>query len=447
MNLILPSVMGKFKRANRHKEFYDTFTTLELEETKSEFQRSYLLIFLFSIIFVVSVSNFLLLDNNVASFYGGHSAFYAIVVGILVFLFYQSVVIQVLKQKIRTSDQIPTQFKIIHTLIEISFPSAMTFYMMSQYQIVSFIESPVMMIYFLLIILSILHLDFRVSLFTGALAAVQYALLVYYGSHYIDTPEKYMMSVPANSHYIRSIILVLCGGAAAFVSFDLKRRIKFAYDSLQEKNKLELLFGQHVSKEVSKALIEEKGATKRLEGTVMFLDIRNFTNFADLHSADDVVDFQNKFFGPVIDIINQHQGVVLQLLGDGLMACFGTPVENTLHADMAFQASLKVLNHVKAASLSGGIPPTTIGIGLHSGMMIAGNIGNEQRKQFSISGTPVIIASRIEQLNKKHQTEFLISGEVHQRITPGKIKLNFIGEEPLKGLEKPVHVYSVLAEY
>ena len=86
-----------------------------------------------------------------------------------------------------------------------------------------------------------------------------------------------------------------------------------------------MLFGQQVSKEVSKALIEEKGATKRREATVMFLDIRNFTAFADVHTAEEVIDYQNQFLSPVIDIINQHQGVVFQILGDGLMACFGSP--------------------------------------------------------------------------------------------------------------------------
>ncbi len=206
---------------------------------------------------------------------------------------------------------------------------------------------------------------------------------------------------------------------------------------------MELLFGQQVSREVSKALIEEKGATRKLEATVMFLDIRNFTTFADTHTPDEVINYQNAFIGPVIDIINQHQGVVFQILGDGLMACFGSPVENVLHADMAFQASLEIVKKTKDSAENGLIPPTMIGIGLHSGDMVTGNIGNEHRKQFSISGSPVIVASRIEQLNKKYGTQFLISGEVLQRIAPGKKKISFLGEEPLRGIGKPVELYAV----
>ena len=175
----------------------------------------------------------------------------------------------------------------------------------------------------------------------------------------------------------------------------------------------------------------------------MFVDIRNFTNFADTHSAEEVNEYQNKCLGPLIDIINLHQGVVFQILGDGLMACFGSPVENSLHADMAFQSGINILRHVDKASNDHLIPTTRIGIGLHSGLVVTGNIGNEQRKQFSISGTPVIVASRIEQLNKKYGTEFLISRQVYDQISPGKTHIELLGEEPLRGLEKPIEVFKV----
>jgi len=416
---------------------------MEVEEVKSELQRSILLSFLFGIILVVALVNFFFINGTIVEYYGGLSSFIIIISWIFVFLIYQIGIVTFLRKRLLTQKKTSTTFKIIHTLIEVSFPTLAAFYMVSQSGMLSFLDSPIMLMYFLLIILCVLHLDPKVSLFTGIFAAFQYAALTYYGFNFSDVSEGYMPSAPENAHYIRSLVIVLCGWAAAFVSGELKKRIKAAFDTQQAKNELELLFGQHVSKEVSKALIEEKGATKKLEATVMFLDIRNFTGFADSHTADEVVNYQNKFFGPVIDIINQHQGVVLQILGDGLMACYGTPVQNILHADMAFQASIQILKHTREASSLGHIHPTTVGIGLHSGEMIAGNIGNEHRKQFSISGTPVIVASRIEQLNKKYNSEFLISGEVFLRITPGKTPIDYLGEEILKGIEKPVKIYQV----
>jgi adenylate cyclase len=432
---------------SKHLRFYrnlsETITTLELEELKSELKRSYLLISLFSFIFVFAIINFFVVSERVSNFYGGTITFITLCFFICVFLIYQFIVLVYLKRQSDLRHRTTISFKIIHTMIEVTFPSSIVFYMMYMYKMNSFIESPVVLVYFLFIILSVLHLDYRVSLFTGVCAALMYAGITYYGYNHIESSRLYSTHAPSNTHYVRSLILILSGGAAAYVAADLKNRIKSTFDSQQARDEMELLFGQQVSKEVSKALIEDRGATKRLEATVMFLDIRNFTEFADTHTPDEVIHYQNKFIGPVIDIINQHQGVVFQILGDGLMACFGSPVENVLHEEMAYQASLEIVRRTRKSVEEGLIPPTLIGIGLHSGAMVSGNIGNEHRKQFSISGSPVIVASRIEQLNKKYGTQFLISGEVFQRITPGKRKIAFLGEEPLRGIGKPVELYHV----
>jgi len=429
-------------RAKRY--FPDGIFNLKSEEVKSEFQRSYLLIVLFSLVLLVATVNFFALKETLVNFYGGTPVFLKGVGFVLVFLFYQVLILQYLKVKLRDGSGTSYLYKYVHTMIEISFPTAIMFLMVSDLKMVSFVDSPVFVLYFLFIILSILHLDFRVSIFAGAFAALQYAVLIYYGFHYVGLEEAYTPSTPEAAHYVRAVIMVFSGAAAAFVSAELKTRVKTTFDFQEKKNELEVLFGQQVSKEVSKALIEEKGATKRREATVMFLDIRNFTAFADMHTAEEVIDYQNQFLSPVIDIINQHQGVVFQILGDGLMACFGSPGENVLHADMAFQASLRILKQVEQASAENVIPPTTIGIGLHSGLMVTGNIGNENRKQFSISGTPVIVASRIEQLNKKYGTQLLISGQVHDQIVKGKMSITYLGEEPLRGIGTPVKIYKVV---
>jgi adenylate cyclase len=418
-------------------------STLKLEEVKSEYQRSHLLIWLFTFILIVAVINFFLLQETVVKFYGGVSAFLTLIGFVLVFLVYQAFTLLYLKKKLQSLSETSKLYKVAHTMIEISLPSAIIYYSMVEAKMLSFLDSPVPFVYFLFITLSILHLDFKVALFAGIFSAFQYILLVYYGFNHLEYDTAYAISTPEGALYIRGVVMVFSGAAAGFVSAELKNRIKTTFDFQEKKDELEVLFGQQVSKEISKALIEAKGTTIRREATVMFLDIRNFTAFADTHTAEEVVDYQNRFLDPVIDIINQHQGVVFQILGDGLMACFGSPGENVLHADMAFQASLEILKQVRRASEKHLIPATTIGIGLHAGQLVTGNIGNENRKQFSISGTPVIVASRIEQLNKKYGTQFLISGQVYQQIAKGKRQITFLGEEPLRGIGTPVEVYSV----
>jgi len=424
-------------------KFPEGNASLELEELKSEFTRSLLLIFLFTTILMVAILNYLLAERSLAEYYGGFFTFLKIVSFIMVFILYQLGNIRFLKKRM-TSIRPPTlRYKTTQTVIEITLPSFIMIFIMGDLKMLSFIDTPVMLVYFLLITLSILHLDYRINIFAGLLAAIEYAGVVYYAFDNVAMMSDSKAVVPENSYYIRSVILVLAGGSAAFVSAELKKRIKTALEVQEAKDRVEFLFGQQVSREVSKAIIEDKGATKRREATIMFVDIRNFTNFADTHSAEEVNEYQNKCLGPLIDIINLHQGVVFQILGDGLMACFGSPVENSLHADMAFQSGINILRHVEKASSDQLIPNTRIGIGLHSGLVVTGNIGNEQRKQFSISGTPVIVASRIEQLNKKYSTEFLISRQVFDQISPGKTRIEYLGEEPLRGMEKPIDVFKV----
>jgi adenylate cyclase len=417
---------------------------LGLEELKNSFQRSKVLIVVFLLILAAVIINLLFfVDESIARFYGGPEAFIPSIKGLVVFLAYETCVLLFLKNRIKHQHRTSFEFKVIHTFAEIAFPSSIMFYYVYSFGMLSFLDSPVHLSYFLFIILSILHLDYRVSMLTGIFSALLYVTITFLGFNYFEINQNYWPSTPENSHYLRALFYLFCGGAAAFVSSGLKGRIQSTFDNQQAKDQLQSLFGQQLSKEISQALIEENGRTKKLEATVMFLDIRNFTTFADTHSADEVVDFQNKFLAPVIDTINLHQGVVYQILGDGIMACFGSPVENVLHADVAFQASNEILKKVKKMSAEGIIPDTRIGIGLHSGEIISGNIGNEQRKQFSISGTPVIIASRLEQLNKRFGSEFLISEDVLSRISVGKSRVALVSEEPLKGFEKPIKVYSV----
>lgn len=421
-----------------------TSSTLDLEVVKSEYQRSFLITILFVAGLAVTLVNFLLLDPLVAEFYGGYSIYMTTAMWILLIIIYEFIVLQMLRKKIKNRQRVGTGFKLWHTLIEISFPSLIMYFMVFRLGMLSFLDSPINSLYFIFIILSILHLDFTVSIFTGILAAVQYSVIIHYGFLEVTPIDTYAPASPENSYYLRTISLILGSAAAGFVAHELKSRIRISFESKKAKDEIELLFDQQVSREVSKALIKDKGVTKRLEATVMFLDIRDFTTFADSHTPDEVIDFQNKFLSPVIDIINLHQGVVFQILGDGVMACFGSPVENVLHADMAFQASLQIRAKVKELSDSAVIPATRIGIGLHSGQIVTGNIGNEQRKQFSISGSPVIVASRLEQLNKKFGTELLISHDVLRNINTGKAQISFVTEETLRGIGLPVKVYKVV---
>jgi adenylate cyclase len=237
------------------------------------------------------------------------------------------------------------------------------------------------------------------------------------------------------------VILIVSGAVAGYVAAQVKRGVKVSLEAQLEKNQIQELFGQQVSQEVVHALVEDKGGLMKYEATVLAMDIRNFTSFAQHHSPDEIMDFQNKIFGPILDIIAEYDGVVNQIMGDGLMATFGILVPNPDHAKMAFQAALKIRQKVKELSKEGVIPTTRIGLGLHTGEVVTGNIGNETRKQYSISGSAVIVAFRVEQMNKDLNSELLITGEVKTRIGVAKNQLAYLGRKIIKGFEWDMDVY------
>lgn len=210
--------------------------------------------------------------------------------------------------------------------------------------------------------------------------------------------------------------------------------------------RIEGLFGQQVSEEIALQMIESEQEieSRAYDATIMFLDIRDFTVFADTKAPSEIAKFQNIVFGNLIEIIQSHQGVVLQLLGDGLMAVFGAPTEDPRHPEHAYQASLAILDRIESLIKKGDIPQIKIGIGLNSGNIIAGNLGNDLRKAYSLTGKNVIIAARIESLNKRYQSQFLISKSVYQHLNSDKTNIQSLGDVHLKGIEQPVEIYQVV---
>ncbi len=415
----------------------------EKELAKSEYLRTRLIIIFLAIGVGISTINYFFLTDDTIRIFGGSTNYLAVVGWLVMFILYEIIMLRMISISQKRGQRISKTFQLVQTLVEVSLPSVLMLYMIDFHDQLLFIDSPLALLYFLFLILSVLHLDFKLSFFTGLLAAVQFAAIVYFAFHTVETEAELDKLLPENSFYIRSLVILISGQAAGFVAEELKKRIHHTFELQQAKNEIEILFGQQVSREVLQTLTAENGKTKKLEATVLALDIRNFSAFAEDKSPDEIMDFQNRIFSPIIKIINQHQGVVNQILGDGIMATFGTPVVNPLHPDMAFEAALQIRKKVFELSENGIIPETRIGIGIHTGDVITGNIGNEIRKQYSISGSAVIIAFRVEQLNKDFQTDILITDAVKNRITPGGIDLIPLGKQTMKGFEYEVELYKV----
>lgn len=243
--------------------------------------------------------------------------------------------------------------------------------------------------------------------------------------------------------FVLSLLIYYFATTAFKAETELKKEQALTASML---TKIEGLFGQQVSEEIAAEMIgsEKEIESKPYNATIMFMDIRDFTLFADSKPPSDVAHFQNTVFGALMNIIKNQHGVVLQLLGDGLMAVFGAPIATQHHAQNAVNASYDIVKKIDTLILEGRIPKIKVGIGLHSGDIIAGNLGNSVRKSYSLTGKNVIIAARIEPLNKKFNSQFLISESVYKNIQKDNIEAEDMGQIPLKGIEHPIKVYKLI---
>jgi adenylate cyclase len=175
----------------------------------------------------------------------------------------------------------------------------------------------------------------------------------------------------------------------------------------------------------------------------MFLDIRNFTAFSENRSPEQVVDYLNLVFDSTIDAVVGRHGIVNKFLGDGFMAVFGAPIAEGNASAAAVEAALDILARLDRLVGEGKIPPTQVGIGLHAGEAVVGNIGSAQRKEYTVIGDVVNVASRIEALNKQLGTQVLASEEVWTAC--GRADLRAVARDPIsiRGRVQQVRIWQL----
>jgi class 3 adenylate cyclase len=217
-------------------------------------------------------------------------------------------------------------------------------------------------------------------------------------------------------------------------------------ESLQQKARIQQAFGRYASDWVLQTLLEspEGAELKGVERdvTVLFADIRGFTRLSEGLEPADVVALLNDVFQLVSDRILARGGTIDKFIGDSVMAYFGAPVPSTDHPVAAVSAAVDIARAVEErnAKLEPGEHPVGVGIGIHTGAVVVGNIGSDRRTDFTAIGDSVNVAARLEKLARAG--EILVSEAVQRRVR-GSHRLRFEGERQLSGRQEPVHVYSV----
>ncbi len=189
------------------------------------------------------------------------------------------------------------------------------------------------------------------------------------------------------------------------------------------------------------------GGDKRVL-TVMFSDIRGFTSISEKLPAEQLAKLLNEYLTPMTNLVFQHQGTLDKYIGDALMAIYGAPADQPDHALKCCRTAMAMVRELARLQerwrMEGrGWPPIDIGIGINSGPMVVGNMGADQRFDYTVVGDNVNLASRLEGTNKEYKSRVILS-ESTLSMCEGQVAARELGAVRVKGREEPVRIFELL---
>lgn len=217
----------------------------------------------------------------------------------------------------------------------------------------------------------------------------------------------------------------------------------------REKRVVKQLFSRYLSRDVYQRLLANPAAAElggaRRDMTVLFSDVRGFTAMSEQGAPEDVVAQLNEYFSAMVDLVFANRGTVDKFVGDMVMALFGAPLDDDRHADRAVRTALAMVEELERLNdrwRATGRPTLAIGIGINSGEMIAGNIGSERIRSYTVIGDAVNLGSRLESLNKEKGTSIIVSEATATRLRE-HYDLRSLGSVVVRGRQQAVTIFEV----
>ena len=211
---------------------------------------------------------------------------------------------------------------------------------------------------------------------------------------------------------------------------------------LAERERMREAFGTYLDRDIVPLILSGRFPREGLEVTVsiMFVDVRGFTAFAEHADATEVVAALNGLFEVMVPIVAEHGGHIDKFMGDGLLAVFGAPEGYPDHADRAVAAGLDIARAINRPDAE-----LQVGVGINTGRVVAGSIGGAGRLNFSVIGDAVNVSARVEAATRDTGDDMLITADTRDALTR-PLPLVSRGTVPLKGKTAPVEVLACVVE-
>jgi class 3 adenylate cyclase len=227
----------------------------------------------------------------------------------------------------------------------------------------------------------------------------------------------------------------------------LKARIGASLEKKRLRDQQKELVRRFATPEVAQDLQQSGFALggKRVNGTVMFSDIRDFTPLVESQPPEDSIELLNTYYTLMFNAISGHGGVVTQIAADGLMAVFGAPLPLLDHCDAAVRTALEMIEMIElfnAEQTAAGKKPIRLGIGIASGEMVAGYTGTNERATYTCIGDTVNVAARLEEHTKTTGHAILIDGATRAELSAA-VSLEALGPVKFRGKAQPVETFGV----
>ncbi|MDY6905024.1 MAG: adenylate/guanylate cyclase domain-containing protein [Thermodesulfobacteriota bacterium] len=281
-----------------------------------------------------------------------------------------------------------------------------------------------------------------ISLITLSVVLAGLLLAVILGIYYSNPIQKLVLATTeiSRGNYRHRVVLNRRDELG-----NLARAFNKMSEELWRNSLMQESFGKYVGNDVLEMIMADpqkqwlKG--RRNDATILFADIRGFTFFSEQNEPEQVIDLLNEYFEIAAGVILDHGGYVDKFMGDAVLGVFGIPVFHSNHVERALQAALTIQEHLRKVAKRGNTLLTAVGIGIDTGVIVSGNIGSQDKMEYTVIGSSVNAASRLSGIAGPGET--IISTHVYERLRH-QISAEKLPARHIKGWTEPVETYKVL---